>query len=108
MTPMVTDTKQGIVSRPFEGEDDFWRVRDLLIKTYPITPVGFNWEIRRWDGWRFHRTCTDITPEWGRKIQLWETGAGELVGVAHPEGDGTAFFELHPAYRHLEEEMVAW
>lgn len=99
---------QDVVSRPFEGEKDFWRVRSLLIDTYPITPVGFNWEIRRWDGWRYHRECTSITPEWSERLHIWETEEGCLVGVAHPENDGSAFFELHPDYRHIEEEMIAW
>ncbi|MCL4246958.1 MAG: GNAT family N-acetyltransferase [Anaerolineae bacterium] len=97
-----------IVSRPFAGEDDFQRVRNLLIETYPITPVGFNWEIRRWDGWRYYREDTRITPEWSQRIRLWETTDGRLVGVAHPEYDGSAFFELDPDYRDLEAEMIEW
>ena len=44
-----------LVTRPYQGTADFRRVRDLLIETYPLTPPGFNWEIRRWDGWLCHR-----------------------------------------------------
>lgn len=99
---------QDILSRPFEGEKDFWRVRNLLIDTLAITPVGFIWEIRRWDGWRFHRESTSITPQWSERLHIWETEDGHLVGVAHPENEGTAFFELHPDYRHIEDEMIAW
>jgi mycothiol synthase len=105
---MLNITTQHILSRPFQGEDDFWRVRRLLIETYPITPTGFNWEIRRWDGNRFHRDLPNITPEWSERIHLWETEDGRLVGVAHAEGTGDAFFELHPAYRQIEEEMIVW
>lgn len=97
-----------IVSRPFQGEADFWRVRQLLIETYPITPTSFNWEIRRWDGWRYHRQHTDITPLWHERIHLWETETGRLVGVAHPESSGDACFELHPDYRCIENDMIAW
>ncbi len=104
----VNHLNQTINSRPFHGEEDFWRVRNLLIETYPLTPTGFNWEIRRWDGWRFHRETTDITPIWQERLRLWETEDGHLVGVAHPEGDGTVFLELHPDYRHLQDEMLAW
>ncbi|MBI3957829.1 MAG: hypothetical protein HY328_03390 [Chloroflexi bacterium] len=39
---------------PYRGDEDFWRVRQLLIDIYSITPTGFNWEVRRWDGTRFH------------------------------------------------------
>ncbi|MCC6613721.1 MAG: GNAT family N-acetyltransferase [Anaerolineae bacterium] len=97
-----------VVSRPFEGEEDFWRVRDFLIATYPVTPVGYNWEIRRWDGWRFHREATDITPEWSERLHLWQTADGQLVGLAHPEYEGSAFFEIDPDYRYLEAEMIEW
>lgn len=93
-----------VVSRPYAGSDDFWRVRTLLVETYPITPTGFNWEIRRWDGWNTHRETPDAHP----CVQLWETDAGKLVGVAHPESEGAAFFEIHPDFRALEAEMLSW
>ena len=41
-----------ITARLYQGDDDFWRVRQLLVDTYPITPTDFNWEVRRWDGSR--------------------------------------------------------
>jgi mycothiol synthase len=31
-----------------------------------------------------------------------------LVGAVHPEGRGDAYLELHPDFRFLEEEMIAW
>jgi predicted N-acetyltransferase YhbS len=87
-------------------------VRNLMIETYRITPTGFNWDIRHWDGWRFHGENGDWNPEWAKQIHLWETedtrGNSRLVGVVHPESTGDAFFELHPDYRHLEKDMVAW
>jgi hypothetical protein len=53
-TLTIDPTTEPITARPFQFEDDFWKVRNLLIETYPITPPGWNWEIRRWDGRRFH------------------------------------------------------
>ena len=102
------NTGQRIVARAFRDDDDFWRVRDLLIRTYPITPTGYNWEIRRWDGWRFYRADPTWDPRWSKLVHLWETEDGELVGAAHPEGTGDAHLELHPDYRRIEEEMIAW
>lgn len=96
-----------IASRPYEHNEDFWRVRDLLIATYPITPTGLNWEIRRWDGWNTHRT-PDEPLGLAKRVRLWETEAGELVGVAHPEGEGDVFLQIHPDYREIEPEMLAW
>lgn len=96
-------------SRPFRDETDFWRVRRLLIDTLADTPVGWTWDIRRWDGWRFHRECSDITPEWSQQLHLWETVDGQLVGAAHPEDPGEVYLEIHPDFRaDIEDDMFAW
>lgn len=83
-------------SRPFRDETDFWRVRRLLIDTLADTPVGWTWDIRRWDGWRFHRECSDITPEWSQQLHLWETVDGQLVGAAHPETPAKSIWRFTP------------
>jgi mycothiol synthase len=97
-----------IFARPYAGEDDWWAVRRLLIETYPVTPPYWNWEMRRWDGWRFHSADPELPQDKCAQIHLWETDEGQLVGVVHPEGPGHGFIELDPDYRHLEEEMVCW
>ena len=84
------DRTRHVVDRPFHDDEDFRRVRNLLIETYPITPAGFNWEIRRWDGWRFHNAAPAFDPRWREQVHLWETGDGRLVGAVHPEGVGDA------------------
>ena len=98
-----------VISRPYRGDTDFWRIRQLCLDTCPITPVGWNWEIRRWEGQRFHNEDPAPDARWPAWIRLWETASGRLVGVAHPEGRlGEAFVQLHPDFRYLEAEMVAW
>ena len=99
-----------VVARTFRDDSDFWRVRNLLVETYPITPTAFNWQIRRWDGQRFHRAEAALDPRWAERIRLWETGDGRLVGAVSPENhsDVDAVLQLHPDYRHIEEEMLAW
>jgi len=99
-----------VTSRPYRDDADFWRIRQLCLDTYPITPVGWNWEIRRWEGQRFHEVDPAPDPRWPSWIRLWETAEeGRLVGVANPEGHlGEAFLQLHPDYRHLEAEMLSW
>ena len=106
---MVDDLSEIVASRAYDGDADFERIWRLCRDTYPITPVGWNWEIRRWEGQRYHDPDPAPDPRWTAWIRLWETGDGRLVGVAHPEGRlGEAFLQLHPDYRHLEAEMVAW
>lgn len=97
-----------ITRRHLTIDDDFWLVRDLLIRTYPITPIGFNWEIRRWEGKRFHDDNPHWIADWGKHAQMWETEMGELVAAVHPEGQGEAHLQVHPDYRHLEPDMLAW
>ena len=53
-------------TKPFLSDDDFWRVRDRLIETYPLTPTYFNWEIRRWDGWSTWCTTCARRAMWTR------------------------------------------
>ncbi|MEA2010361.1 MAG: hypothetical protein U9N78_06630, partial [Actinomycetota bacterium] len=48
MTPSTT-------ARALRTDDDWWRIREFILDMYPITPNGFVWENRRWEGWRFHR-----------------------------------------------------
>ncbi len=97
-----------VSSRPFAGDGDFWAVRSLLIETYPITPTDFNWDMRRWDGWRFHDEDPACDPSWQDRVRLWETNDGRVVAAVHPEDRGDAHLELHPRFRHLEEEMIEW
>lgn len=97
-----------ITSRPFHSKDDFWRVRNLIVETYPLTPTSFNWDMRRWDGWHTHNATPKQAETLARQIQLWETADGQLVGAVHPEGDGECWLEVHPDYRSLEDEMLAW
>ena len=72
--------------RPLCSEQDWWRCRGLLVETHAITGPGFNWEIRHWDGNRFHTAGPSWQPERYRDFCLWETEGGRLAGVAHKEG----------------------
>lgn len=97
-----------LVSRPFRDDTDFWRIRDLAIETYPITGLGWNWDIRRWDGARFYNENPVLDPEWQRTIRIWETTDGRLVGAVNKYGKSLFYLQLHPEHREVEEEMIAW
>ena len=96
------------IARPMRNDTDFWRMRTLLVETVPLTPVGFNWDVRRLDGQRFYIANADDNPLLQRPLQLWETSDGRLVGYVLPEDSGDAHLQVHPDFRFLEEEMVAW
>jgi mycothiol synthase len=97
-------------SRPYRSDDaDWWRVRDLLVATHTGSPPSWNWDVRRWDGLRFHREDPRLPAALADGIGLWETRAGRLVGAVHGEGGaGEAFLELDPDHRSLEPEMLEW
>ncbi|NQU97764.1 MAG: GNAT family N-acetyltransferase [Chloroflexi bacterium] len=100
-----------ITSRAYEGKADYRRVRDFLIETYGMTKTHHNWCIERWDWWRHFgdaRAGLDGSRQWEADVRLWETEAGELVGVANREDPGAAFLQIHPRCRQLEDEMVVW
>lgn len=98
-----------IISRPFRDDDDFWRIRRLLIDTYPVTGLDWNWDIRRWDGSRFYHRDPSLDPSWQQTIRLWETRDGQLAGAAIPDGAGLFYLQMHPDFRpEIEEDMLAW
>jgi mycothiol synthase len=97
-----------ITTRPLQGDADFWRVRELLVATYSSTPLGFNWDVRRWDGARFHHATDDWLARCAGRVQLWATATGQVVGAVNPEGTGDAHLQIDPKLRGIEAEMVAW
>lgn len=98
-----------IIQRSLESEQDWWRVRSLLVETHLISGPGFNWEIRHWDGNRFHRPGPAWQPEKYANYCLWETESGRLVGAAGKEGDDELVMQLHPIARaEIEEDMLMW
>ncbi len=94
-------------THPLETEQDWWRVRNLLIESFSISGPGFNWELRRWEGTRFHREVT-WDPSVFNNYQIWETSSGRLAGVALPEGDEINLL-IHPDFREqIEEPMLTF
>jgi predicted N-acetyltransferase YhbS len=114
--------------RAYDGDTDFMRIRQFLIDTFGVYGRPFNWLIDRWN---FCRYCVvpihsyynvdffgvptrprfhfrDELPGWEKTIGVWENAAGEIVGVVHSENEepGEAWFQIHPDYFHLYEEMV--
>ncbi len=111
MTALSTldPTQQTITRRAYQFETDFAPIRDLLIQTYPITPTGWNWDIRWWEGNHWHRTDEEFAAFKWSEFAVWETEDGTIIGVVNSEyGKGDLYIQLHPDYRHLEDEMIAW
>ncbi|MEJ2748305.1 MAG: GNAT family N-acetyltransferase [Anaerolineae bacterium] len=97
-----------IISRPAATEADYWAVYRLLVDTIPHLPLCTNWDMRRWEGRRFYNKKPTGNPDWQQGVQLWETERGLVAGAVIPASPGWASLQLHPDYRHLEREMLAW
>jgi GNAT superfamily N-acetyltransferase len=108
VTQLLAANNASVISRPLRAEDDFWRMRGLLIDTVPLIPIGFNWDMRRLDGKRYYEVNVEQNWPPAQPIQLWETGDGRLAGFVLPDGGGNAHLNVHPDYRHLEGDMIDW
>ncbi len=98
------------ISRDYVAADDFSAVRQFLIDTYTAYGWMYNWGVERWDIQRYSiATESELAGDWRyeRFTRLWEAD-GRIVGVAHPEAGGDIWLEVDPAFRHLEDEMLAW
>jgi hypothetical protein len=92
-----------IAFRPYHHPDDYNNIDAFLIHHYRPGNTDGNWIEPMWEYMHFH-PMLDVSSL--GKIGVWEDD-GEIVAVAHHEGDlGEAFFQFHPAYRHLRGGML--
>ncbi|KAB2853426.1 MAG: hypothetical protein F9K46_18355, partial [Anaerolineae bacterium] len=61
MTPPLTQPGRKLVlmspltMRPYQGEDDFWRIRVFLREVFLLNQRRErSWQVARWDYWRWH------------------------------------------------------
>lgn len=96
--------------KDFSCDKDFNRVNDFLSSTYNCEGIH-NWDNARWS---FNRYCAHNQEElnsnrtWEKSARLWENAEGEIIAAAHIEEPGNYFFQVHPKFKFLEEEMLLW
>lgn len=91
--------------RYYSHPDDYKRVSDFLIQHHQPGNLDGNWIEPAWEYMHYHPYLDSSSLS---KIGIWEK-EGEIVAVAHYEWRlGEAFFQFHPAYRHLREEMLVY
>ena len=89
--------------RQYSNQQDYQRVADFLIEHYQPGNQDGNWIEPAWEYMHAHPLLDKASLG---KIGVWED-AGRVVAVAHYEWRlGEAFFQFHPAYRHLRQEML--
>lgn len=89
--------------RHYNRTDDYELVGDFLIEHYQPGNQDGNWIEPAWEYMHFHPYLDGSSLG---KIGIWEE-AGRIVAVAHYESRlGEAFFQFHPAYRDLRQELL--
>ncbi len=95
--------------RPYEGEDDFWRMRDFLRRVFLLNNRWErSWHVARLDYARWHGLINLAQLRLEDVAVLWEAD-NELIGFIMPDGGkGEAHLCVHPAHqtRELEEQML--
>jgi len=92
-----------ITFRHYNHSQDYQRVDDFLIRYYQPGNLDGNCLEPAWEYMHYHPLLESDSLG---KIGIWEAG-GEIVAVAHYEWQlGEAFFQFHPDYRHLRQEML--
>jgi GNAT superfamily N-acetyltransferase len=91
--------------RPYQHPADYERVSRFLTACHQPGNQDGNWLEPAWEYMHFHPA---LQPEHLDQNGIWEVG-GEIAAVVHYEWRlGEAFFQFHPAYRHLRADMLAY
>jgi GNAT superfamily N-acetyltransferase len=94
-----------ITLRHYTGTGDYWLVDDFLMEHFQAGNRDGNWIEPAWEYMHSHPWLDKPSLA---KIGIWEDD-GKIVAITHFEWAlGEAFFQFHPGYRHLREEMLAY
>ena len=95
--------------RPYQTEDDFWRMREFLRQVFVLNHrLQHSWHVARLDYARWH-TCLNCAKVRLEDVAfLWEAD-GQIVAILMPDGAPVeAHLSVHPVLRtpELEAEML--
>ena len=91
--------------RNYNHTEDYKLVSDFLIRHHQTGNLDGNWIEPAWEYMHYHPALDGSSLG---KIGVWDE-SGKIVAIAHYEWHlGEAFFQFHPAYRHLRKEMLEY
>lgn len=89
--------------RHYNSPDDYQLIDHFLIEHYQPQNRDRNWIEPIWEYMQYHPALDRSALE---KIGIWMDD-GNMVAVAHYESSlGEVFFQFHPGYRYLRQEML--
>lgn len=95
--------------RPYRAEEDYWRIRQFLRDIFLLNNRReINWQVYRWDYWRWNGVENIRQGPLEKTVFLWETSDGQIAAMLNPENPGVAFMQARPGFltNELEEEML--
>lgn len=91
--------------RNYKGQDDYIRISDFLIKHHQPNNMDGNWLEPAWEYMHNHPYLDTSALE---RIGIWADDR-KLVAVVNFESRlGEAFFQFHPAYKHLKRDVLEY
>ena len=83
--------------RPYQGEDDYWRMRAFLREVFTLNGRRErSWQAYRLDYHRRHGIENLKQGTMETDFFIWEDAGGRIVSVLNSEGRGNAFLQVHP------------
>jgi ribosomal protein S18 acetylase RimI-like enzyme len=106
---MAKEVLVKLAFRPYQTEDDYWRMRAFLRHVFVLNNrLERSWHVARLDYARWH-TCLNCAHVRLEDVAwLWETD-GQIIALLMPDGGrGEAHLSVHPQLRtpELEAEML--
>jgi len=95
--------------RRYLYDDDYWRIRRFLRETLILNDRRqINWDVARFDYWRWHGILNMGDGTLEDDVFIWETDRGEIAAVLNREAPGSVFLQLHPDHcsDDLRVEMI--
>ena len=99
-----------ISDRLFNNEDDEYnRIKDLLLEIETCPDVDNNWDPGRMDWWRYNIHIEKEPEFFSANAHYWETETGRVVGLFISEyGEDDFFIVMHPDFFSLFSDMLQW
>jgi GNAT superfamily N-acetyltransferase len=90
--------------RPYSNEEDYARMRRLLVELYALNGPPVYCSAGELDWWR----CLSLGGNTLAQVQLWLDEEQNVVGYIWPEGGATFVLFIHPKQPELVDEMLDW
>lgn len=90
--------------RPYSNEEDYDRMRRLLVDIYALNGPPVYCTVGELDWWR----CLSLGGNTLAQVQLWLDDEQHVMGYIWPESGATFVLFIHPKHPELVDDMLDW